>query len=67
MPAKKSKKLKDLEPKARAKKVKGGRTGLGTQVERIGTRANTAVTRIGRNVEKTGLAAGRSIQRVVHP
>jgi hypothetical protein len=67
MPAKKSKKLKDLDPKGRAKKVKGGRTTIGTQVGRIGSRVERGVTRIGRNVEKTGTGLGRGLERGLNP
>jgi hypothetical protein len=62
-----AKKPKDLDPKSRAKKVKGGRTGLGTQAQRIETRVGRGVQRIGRNVEKTGLATGRAIERAFSP
>ncbi|HYZ93583.1 MAG TPA: hypothetical protein VFA34_14515 [Actinomycetota bacterium] len=52
--AKKSKKMKDLDPKARGKNVKGGRTTIGTQVERI-------VSRTGRNVERIGQGLERGL------
>jgi hypothetical protein len=63
----KAKKPKDLDPKSRAKKVKGGRTTIGTQVRRIETRVGRGVQRIGRNVERTGLEAGRDIERTFNP
>lgn len=46
------KKAKDLDPKARAKKVKGGRTTIGTQVERIVSRTGRRVERVGQAIER---------------
>jgi hypothetical protein len=57
-----SRKPKDLDPKSRAKKVKGGRTTLGTQVRRVEARTGRAVQRIGRNVERGVLGVGRDIE-----
>lgn len=62
-----AKKLKDLDPKGRGKAVKGGRTTIGTQVERIASRVGTGVERIGQNVERAGTGAGRGVERRVNP
>ncbi len=49
----KSKKMKDLDPKARGKSVKGGRTTIATQVDRIvNHRVGRTVRKIGENLER---------------
>lgn len=58
-----AKKLKDLDAKGRSKKVKGGRTTIGTQVERIVTRTGRNVERVGQGVERVG----RAVERGVNP
>lgn len=54
------KRVKDLDPKGKAKNVKGGKTTVFTQVDRIGTR-------VGRRVEKIGVETGEDIQRRTAP
>lgn len=62
------KRMKDLNPGQKAKKVKGGRTTIWTQVGRINDRLfNRAVPRIGRNVERTTLGLGQAIERTFNP
>lgn len=49
----KNKKMKDLDPKARGKSVKGGRTTIGTQVDRIvNQRVGRTVGKVGENIER---------------
>lgn len=49
----KNKKMKDLDPKARGKNVKGGRTTIGTQVNRIvNDRIGRTVRQVGENLER---------------
>jgi hypothetical protein len=59
-----SRRPKDLDPKSKAKKVKGGRTTIWTQVGRIETRVGRGVGRIGRNVENSVLGVGQGIEGV---
>jgi hypothetical protein len=62
------KRMKDLNPGEKAKKVKGGRTTIWTQVGRIQDRLfNRAVPRIGQNVERTTLELGQGIERTLNP
>ncbi len=58
------KRVKDLDPKGQAKNVKGGRTTVGTQVNRIVTRANDRIVgRTGERVERLG----GDIEKTVNP
>ncbi len=59
------KKIKDLDPKSGAKKVKGGEIHLGRDVKRI---ANRDVQRIyNRDVTRAANDAGRAARNTVNP
>jgi hypothetical protein len=59
-----AKKLKDLDPKAKGKGVKGGRNYLGRDVNRIMSRD---VPRIGDNVEDLTHDVAKAIRKTVNP
>lgn len=46
------KRIKDLDPKGKAKNVKGGRTTVGAHVERIVTRTGRRVEKLSEQIEK---------------
>lgn len=56
------KRVKDLDPKGRAKKVKGGRTSLGDQANRLVNRdASRVVKRAGEAINDTGETFNRTL------
>lgn len=63
--AQKQRKAKDLDPKSRAKKVKGGYTSLGTHLGRTSSRTGTHVDRtvegVGEGINETGKAFNRAM------
>jgi hypothetical protein len=54
----KKKKVKDLDPKAKAKKVKGGRTNLNRH---IGNTENNVLDAAGNTINRTGGAFNRAL------
>ena len=59
------KKIKDLDPKSRAKKVKGGEIHLGRDVNRI---ANRDVQRVyNRDVTRAANDVGKAVRDAVNP
>ena len=55
--------LKDLNPKGRAKQVKGGRSHLRRDVSRVGRNARDIVSEAGDAVNATG----RTFNRILNP
>jgi hypothetical protein len=56
-----AKKIKDLDPKAKGKGVRGGYTNLGKHASNVGTHAGNVVENVGEAINNTGKRFNRAM------